>query len=40
VIGDERHALVNDDLRRWLPWLVVAVIAIIVVAVISFTGGG
>jgi len=38
-LDDERLG-VNDDLRRWLPWIAVAVIAIIVIAAISFSGGG
>jgi hypothetical protein len=30
----------NDDVRRWLPWIVVAVAAFIVIAIISISGGG
>jgi hypothetical protein len=30
---------VNDDLRRWLPWIAVAVVAFIVIAIISISGG-
>jgi branched-chain amino acid transport system substrate-binding protein len=31
--------LVNDDLRRWLPWIGVAVVAIIVIAIIAVNQG-
>jgi hypothetical protein len=30
---------VNDDLRRWLPWIAGAVVAVIVIAIISISGG-
>jgi len=31
---------VNDDLKRWLPWIGVAVVAIIVIAIIAINQGG
>jgi hypothetical protein len=30
---------VNDDLRRWLPWIAGAVVTVIVIAIISISGG-
>ncbi len=31
--------IVNDNLKKWLPWLAVAVVAIIVIVIIAMSGG-
>jgi len=30
---------VNDNLKKWLPWIAVAVVAVIVIAIIALSGG-